>query len=225
MTFDIYGRALREDNSDKEAEFESYLDSLLDLFAESPEGRARLAVDPEMGFWAARFVDYGYIYCGALPPEISDTDVDELLFNIFPRKVSISSPDELVDALPELIAFWEYLQRAYELPNAGDVLSFLRATDFDELRDEMLDPSNFGMAKSFVMAGHEAGFDMANQEELNAFMHLHNAVMMDVREEGPDLLALDPSSIQPRTSSASKTKRKMAKASRKKNRSKKKKKR
>lgn len=225
MDFDIYGRSFASNDIDDENGFAGYLDALLDLFVESPEGQARLAVDPEMGFWVARFVDYGYIYNGVLPPEYSDAEVDELLFEIFPRKVSASSPDELADVLPELIAFWEFLKRAFELPNADEVLTCLRATDFDEFRDEMLEPSNFGMAKSFVMAGHEAGFDMANQEGLNAFMHLQNAAArMDLRGEGPDFPALDPSPGKSRSSSASKNKRKMVKASRKKNRSKKKKK-
>jgi len=50
MTFDIYGGALSEGDFHDEASLESYMDSLLDLFAESPEGRARLAVNPKIGF-------------------------------------------------------------------------------------------------------------------------------------------------------------------------------
>jgi uncharacterized protein YecA (UPF0149 family) len=38
----------------------------------------------------------------------------------------------------------------------------------------MSDSSNFGMAKSFVMMGKEAGYDMTTQEGLNAFMTIYN---------------------------------------------------
>ncbi len=40
---------------------------------------------------------------------------------------------------------------------------------------ELANPRNFGMAKSFVMGGMAAGFDMTTGEGMGAFTRLHNA--------------------------------------------------
>ncbi len=77
------------------------------------------------------------------------------------------------------------------------------------------------MAKSFFMAGQAAGFDMADQEELNTFMHLYNLTLPTA---GP-VLADPPVGSAPRRSlvdAKKKDKRKAAKESRRRNRRKKK---
>ena len=54
MAFDI--RQLDELEEFDEEAFDKYQHALLDQFLDSPEGRARLAEDPDMGFWAAQFM-------------------------------------------------------------------------------------------------------------------------------------------------------------------------
>ena len=48
----------------------------------------------------------------------------------------------------------------------------------DMLFEELSNPENFGMAKSFVMAGNQAGFDMSTQQGLEAFMLAYNSAML-----------------------------------------------
>jgi len=43
------------------------------------------------------------------------------------------------------------------------------------LQAELADSSNFGMAKSLLSQGKDAGFDMTTQEGLNQFMLSYNA--------------------------------------------------
>ena len=74
------------------------------------------------------------------------------------------------------MAFWRYLERAYQLPNAKAILRYLRDVEPDFKR-MMLDPANFGMAKSFVMMGKEAGFDMESPEGLQAWVNAYNAIV------------------------------------------------
>lgn len=225
MSFDIHGETFAGDTFYNESALSTYVDELMTLFVESPEGQARLKADPEMGFWAASSIEYCHIHIGPLPPLCSPDDAEELLFDVFPRKITITSADEAEGALPEIIALWEYLKRAFELPNADEMLAYLRGLDSQEFIDAMFDPSNFGMAKSFAMSGYQAGFDMTDPDSMDQFMHIQNAAArMNLAGEGPDLLALDPSLNKPRVSSASKNKRKMVKKSRKQNRRKKKKK-
>ena len=153
---------------------------------------------------------------------MSASDVELILTDIFPRKISIFSSEEADDTIPELISFWQFLGRAYQLPQANDIIKFLEEIK-SEFKEIMMDPVNFGMARSIFMAGNDAGYDMTNQEEMSKFMMGYNQAILS-----------EPSSLPPQTglftsvggSSSStkskktqkKKKRKMAKASQKKNR-------
>ncbi|MDH3603423.1 MAG: hypothetical protein OEU26_27740, partial [Candidatus Tectomicrobia bacterium] len=207
------------DDRDDEA-MEAFAEEIIELFSASPEGQAHRKVAPGMGFWAGQLIDYGYIYCGVTLPEMAVPDVVELLSDIFPRKITLSSPDDADAAIPELIAFWAYLEREYQLPEAKPILRYLRDLPPDEFKSWMMDPSRFGMAKSFMMGGRAAGFDMTDPAGQTAFATLYNASKLAY--EG-DIVGLLQSTDQPagRSKKASlKTKRtrKLVKASRKKNR-------
>lgn len=219
MTFDIH--QLDEiDSYDDQAEqaLEDYQDALLELFFDSPEGEARLQADPEMGFWAAQLMHYGYGYIGVTLPQMTARNVEEIVTELFPRKISLLSPDDADDAIPELVAFWEYLKREYKLPSANSVLRFLHEIESD-FKEIMNDPARFGMAKSFFMMGQAAGFDMAKEEEINAFMHLYNASLL-AQDEGLSGLypGLPASSDAPQAEAKKKKRRKMAKAARRRSR-------
>ena len=230
MAFDI--RQLDKLEEYDEEAFDKYQDALLDQFLDSLEGQARLAEDPDMGFWAAQFIYYGYGYLGYTLPQTTDAIADEIVTGLFPRKISILSPDDADDTIPELIAFWQFLKREYGLRNADAVLRRLRkiAPDF---KDIMNDPSRFGMAKSFFTMGQASGFDMTSEEGMGEFVQLYNtSIAGSLPDEGgfPGLLPGMPNPFpgmpnpsKPRKASTKKKKsRKAAKASRKKNRRKRK---
>ena len=69
--------------------------------------------------------------------------------DLFPRKISLLSPEQANDVIPELLAFWNYLKREFHLPQADAILEFLREVEPD-FPGMMNDPANFGMAKSFL---------------------------------------------------------------------------
>ena len=140
------------DDSEAEESWENFQDALLQQFYNSPEGQARLKEDPGMGFGAAQLIEFGFTYIGISMPKMRVADIREIVTEIFPRKISLASPDEANDAIPELIAFWQYLKREYKLPNAEPILHFLNQIG-SEFITKMNDPSNFGMAKSFFMLG------------------------------------------------------------------------
>jgi hypothetical protein len=75
------------------------------------------------------------------------------------------------------MAFWEYLEREFLLPQARAVLNLLAKIEPD-FKSLMSDPSRFGMAKSFFTMGQAAGFDMTSQEGMNAFMLDCNARLL-----------------------------------------------
>jgi len=181
MTFDIY--ALDEQEDYDGVETDAYQDALFDLFAASQEGQTQAEINPEMGFWVYQSMYYAHAYIGVTLPQMDVDDMGELLLEVFPRKISTSSPDELKTAVPEIVAFWQYLQRVYNLPNAESVLAFLQQVEPKFIR-AMNDPAKFGMAKSFFVQGQDAGFDMTDETQMNQFMLLYNLAARQGKEEG-----------------------------------------
>ena len=153
MDFDIHQLDhMASDSEGAEAAFEAFQQALLERFAQSPEGQERFKADPEMGFWAAQLAYYGYQYEGTAVPRMTVGNVQEVVTDLFPRKISLHSPEQADDAIPELVAFWKYLKREFHLPQSDAVLEFLREVEPD-FPGMMNDPSNFGMAKSFFSDG------------------------------------------------------------------------
>ncbi len=226
MKFDIHqleGLEFDEFDEFDEQEFYQYLDELMELFLDSPEGKALAEKYPGPGFWAAQVIDYGYNYIGVTIPAMEIGHINELLKDIFPRKISLQSPDEAKLAIPELIAFWEFIKREFKLPNASIILSYLRKFDIDKFVEDMNDPANFGMAKSFFMQGQQAGFDMTDKEQFAAFATLQNMALLGSTQE-PTIPAMKKMSHKKKKTFKIKQKRKQEKAARKRNRKKKRKK-
>lgn len=228
MAFDIKRLS---DIEPGEEEFYEYQDELLNLFAESPEGKARAEADDGMAFWARSVIDYGYSYVGVPFYDMDANDLEELLTEIFPRKISLSAPEDADDGLPAIIAFWEYLKREYQLSNAENILRYLRAVKPADFKKWMNDPSRFGMAKSFFSMAQSEGLDLSNEEDLKTFTALYNLRLksgsflgIPLPEPDPSLFdGLSASDLKPVEKSKkerdkSRHKSKLARASRKKNR-------
>jgi len=212
---------------DEEVVIEQYVDELMDEFIESPEGKELLEMVDSVGFMIHSFIDYGYMYEGYTLPTMSAGNAEFVLEVLLPRKISLSEPAHADEGLLELIAFWTFLDRVYRPPKAKSILNYLRSVSPEHFRRIMFDPSRAGMAKSFFMGGQQAGFDMSDQEEMDAFMHLYNQQILTDEPDESELNYLAPARPKPLTAEQSqqKKRRKMAKASRRKNRKSKKKKR
>ncbi|MFL5592976.1 MAG: hypothetical protein ACJ8DI_35710 [Ktedonobacteraceae bacterium] len=173
MAFDIRQRVLDSDGMPREKIAHQYKEQLMELFEQSPEGQTLQDEGIESG-WASMMIDFGLDYLGKTPPQMSPGDLREILFDLFPRKVSAEA-DEAPDIIRELQLFWQFLQREFSLENAAACLKVLDNNAVRELKEEMSNPANFGIAKSFVMMGQERGFDMTSEEDMNAWMATYNA--------------------------------------------------
>lgn len=185
MTFDIHQRVLNADGMPRERIAGEYQGQLMELFVESPEGQ-ELRDEGLDGGWANMMMDYGMSYLGVTPPQMTPAHLRELLFDIFPRKVSAEA-DEAPDAIRELQAFWKFVQREFQLKNAAVCLEVLDDKAVGRFKKEMSNPANFGMAKSIVMKGKARGFDMATEEGLNAWMMTYSAELATGRGQRPPL--------------------------------------
>ncbi len=222
MAFDIYQRVFDEDGEYLEEAALRYRDELMELFAASPEGQELVRQRGAAG-WADTFMDYGFSYLGVTPPEMAPEHIEEILFELFPRKVS-AEPGAGEEIIHELQAFWTFLQREFQLANASTCLRMLTAATGRRLEKEMQNPANFGMAKSFVMLGRARGFDMTTPEGLQAFTETYNASLLADAElplpiPGPPLPL--PGAHAHRATKPRAARRKMARDSRRKNRKKK----
>ncbi len=226
MAFDIKQRVFEDGDYDEEAGL-NYREDLMERFAASLEGQEAERQNGLLGH-AYTFMDYGMSYLGVTPPEMSPDQVEEILFDIFPRKVS-ADPGSGPEILLELQAFWTFLQREFQLPNAGKCLKMLRSTTGNDVERELQNPANFGIAKSFFMLGRQQGFDMTSEKGIQAFTQAYNAGLasnpvpsLPVPSLSPFSLFEDPEYPHPKRHAPKKavTRRKMAQVSRRKNRKK-----
>lgn len=173
MTFNIHQQVFNRDGRPLEKKASQYQEQLLQLFEQSPEGQALRDEGIEAG-WASMLIDFGMNYLSVTPSQMAPHHLREILFELFPRKVSAAAT-EVPDIIRELQAFWQFLQREFHLENAAACLSMLDEKAVRKLKSEMSNPANFGIAKSFVMMGMERGFDLSSEEGINEWMANYNA--------------------------------------------------
>ena len=169
-----------------EKHFEKYVNALVARFHESEEGAALLLRDPDSGHWVKVFLDYGYWHIGVLPTRMTRVEAKEILTDLFPRKVAISSKEETAVVISELVAFWGFLEREHRLSHASSILAFLQELE-PEFYGMMNDSSRFGMAKSFAMMGTEMGFDMTDEADMQRFMLYYNEHIANTASEPPGI--------------------------------------
>ncbi len=202
-----------------------YLDELVSLFAESPEGAGLQARGIRPGRYLGMFLDYELRYVGAAPAEMEAGDIAETL-DVFAEKVT-GRPEDLEEVIPELEAFCDFAQRPFEATQAA---SWKREIERQaaSFRRSLRDPGHWGMAKSMMMEGLARGFDLNTEQGINQWMQIFQAEQL-ARVELSAGLGLDgPFLAEPfelgaipgsrRAKAKEKTKRRMRKASRRRNR-------
>ncbi len=197
--FDIQALDSLEPGDDKaDKAFDRYRRSLVDLFCASGEGQALETRHGYAGFWAGCLLDLGFNHIGVALPNMTVSDLQEIVTGYFPRKVSLRSSGEAEEIIPELIAFWRFLGREFALKTADSALRYLAEIQ-NSFVGIMNDPSRFGTAKSLFMQGQAAGFDMSDQDQMNMFVAACNARVATDREDAsagaptrPELPGDDP---------------------------------
>jgi hypothetical protein len=175
MSFDLNEAVFDSEGSYLEEKAVRYEHALMDQFAASPEGQAIKERGTELG-WAGAMIHYAIAYPGVTPPTMTTGDLEEVVFSLFPRKV-ITEKGDAAEIIQELRAFWQFLQRVYQLSQARLMLARLTPQAARGLEQALQDPATFGMAKSFVLMGKEAGFDMESPEGMRAWVEAYNATV------------------------------------------------
>lgn len=175
MSFDLNEAVFDEQGRYLEEKALRYEEALMNQFAASPEGQAMKERGTELG-WAGAMIHYAISYLGVTPATMTPSDLETIVFDLFPRKV-ITERGDGAEIIRELGAFWHFLQRVYQLPQAKPILARLMPQAARRLERALQEPTNFGMAKSFVLMGKEAGFDMESPEGMRAWVEAYNAAV------------------------------------------------
>lgn len=149
--FDAKAPIFNEDGEIDEGACHAYLDGLMSAFEASPEGQALLASHGYLG-WVAMMGDFATGYRGAAPLEMTLADFREVLWELFPRKVSCP-PTDAPEIIAALSAFWTFADRAFLAPHAKAILKELSDGATDRMKRELANPQNFGMAKALFSHG------------------------------------------------------------------------
>lgn len=226
MDFDIFEDIFEQGDEHTEGR---YYEHLMSEFERSPEAQAlpKTADDDESALqWAGWLLEFGIRYIGATPPNMTPNGLRELLYDVFPGHISVYDFDAQ-HAIAEMRAFWEFLKRAYALPNADACLEVLGNQAVARFEKAMNDPALFGVSKSLLMMGMARGFDITTEEGVNQWLNTYNAELLAGTGTGvPFPGEQTPTTLRTRrnihhTLRREKRKRKIADASRKKNRKKK----
>src|SRR6266487_236791 len=175
MSFDLNEPVFDEQGTYLEEPALRYEHALMEQFAASPEGQAIRETGTELG-WAGAMIHYAINYPGVTPPTMTPSNLEEVVYDLFPRKV-ITEKGDGAEIIQELRAFWHFLQRVYQLPQANQMLARLTPQAARRLERALQEPTNFGMAKSFVLMGKQPGFDMESPKGMQAWVKAYNATV------------------------------------------------
>lgn len=137
---------------------------LLKRFERSPEAESL----SELGNVDV-LMDFAGEYFGVTVATLTPAELKEIVFDIFPRKLSIE-PSSARGMIEELRAFYAFLKREFGFELADGCLRVLAGDAVTKLEAALGNSANFGMAKSLVMAGAQAGFDVSTKQGLEAWM-------------------------------------------------------
>lgn len=93
-------------------------------------------------------LEFAYQYCGVGPSGLTEDIVDDVLLNVFPRKMCMDIDESLL-LLEEFRSFLAFTKRTQRVPASGECITGIDNREFkQEFIERLSDPRYFGMAKS-----------------------------------------------------------------------------
>jgi hypothetical protein len=165
-------------------------------FAKSPAFAALTeSQQRKAGPIANYFTEYSFLYLDLAPAEWNCDAVCECCIEILPRKVSAEL--SFFEAIaPVLAAFFRFLGDQSLHPQ-GHALADTVEDIAEDIVSNAKDSGNWGMAKHLVMAAHEAGVNIGDQAEFNAFIAAYNMALASRFESSGPPPAAPPTSGNP----------------------------
>jgi hypothetical protein len=110
------------------------------------------------------------------PAELGPGDLEELLLRVYPRKITVFDRVDTEDTIPAVRDFLTYLAESGGLTE-GARRELERELDriAPRFTDAVMDPANWGMARSFVQLMAADGVDMSDQAAMDRWLAAYNA--------------------------------------------------
>jgi hypothetical protein len=148
--------------------------------------KTRPDLDPEMAVGEMRpLLDLMRDYLGIDGPAgLGRGDLEELLLDIYPRKITVLDPADTEGTIPAVRDFLAYLAESGEMAT-GTTRALERELDgiAPRFTDAVMDPSNWGMARSFVQAMAADGVDFDDQAAVNRWIADYNSRLGGLGDE------------------------------------------
>ena len=109
------------------------------------------------------------------PADLSRGDLEELLLRIYPRKITVLDPEDTGNTIPAIRDFLAYLAERGDMPKrTADALERELDRIAPRFTDAVMDPSNWGMARSLVQAMAADGVDFGDQAAVDRWIAAYN---------------------------------------------------
>ncbi len=187
--------AVEEDDADREEEARAEDERILDRFEASPE-YARIQAPND---WAALMLEHTHNTFGVGVTDLTPMIVEETVFESFPEKVACP-PEVARSIVDEMRAFFAFLEREGHCPDAASCGRLFDEKAERTLEERLSDPRNFGMTKTMMIAGIEAGYDLSTEEGMAAWLGKANDMLLG---DGPASASASSKSSPSRPSSKS----------------------
>ncbi|RKS77484.1 hypothetical protein CLV35_1170 [Motilibacter peucedani] len=171
---------------DDEKAFYAACDDIVDAFEQTPAG-------DEFSWVARTILELKFTYLGGDLTTWSVDDVEQILLDIYPRKVSIEPGDER-DILDGFAALLQYLEAIGIVGSLDPRLVPGIQRSLHEFTAAMADRSRWGMAKSLMAEADDEGVDVQDSAALQAFIDNINARSW---EERGRIFGLDRTAPEP----------------------------
>ncbi len=127
------------------------------------------------------------------PADLGPGDLEELLLRVYPRKITVLDRADAEDTIPAVRDFLAYLAESGGMTE-GATRKLERELDriAPQFADAVMDPANWGTARSFVQAMVADGVDMSDQTAVERWIAEYNTrvdpagVVFDPGEEYED---------------------------------------
>jgi hypothetical protein len=121
------------------------------------------------------------------PADLDEGDVEELLLHIYPRKITVLDGADAEDTIPAMRDFLAYLADSGAMPE-GAVRRLERELEriAPRFTDAVMNPSNWGMARSFVQAMVADGVDLNDQTAVDRWIATYNTRLDGLDEDYDD---------------------------------------
>ena len=110
------------------------------------------------------------------PADLGPGDLEELLLRVYPRKITVLDRADTEDTIPAVRDFLAFLAESGGMTEAT-ARKLERELDriAPRFADAVMDPANWGMARSFVQAMAADGVDMSDQTAVDRWIAAYNS--------------------------------------------------